>query len=179
MTAKFTKLHMYLDQRGGGKGKGVAQATFTAPFRNWVVGYVVVASRSSNDEEWTIRAISSADGSMRREECEVGLINKAGETRQVKGSTLQSGYEFRSTGDLPPPTQEERSDVKLLGVNIEGIREFYPRNAGEGTRILMIDKTIYIVAEPFYVIWDILEAAGVTVGKVANGAMTGAEPQGN
>jgi hypothetical protein len=170
---------MYLDQHGGGKGKTAATGTFIAPFRSWIVGYVVVASRSSNEEEWTIKDIYSSDGKMRREDCEVQLINKAGETRLLKGSTLQSGYEFRSSGDLPPPATEERTDVKSLGINIEGIREFYPRSAGEGTRLLMHDKTIYIVAEPFYYIWDLLEAAGTSIGKVGNGAMTGAEPQGN
>jgi hypothetical protein len=179
MTAKFIKLSMFLDQRGGGKGKDTAKGTFLVPFRNWVQGYVLVASRSSNDEEWTIAEITSADGHMRREECEVRLVNKAGETRQVKGSTLQSGYEFRSSGDVVPPVTEERSDVKPIGIDMEGIREFYPRNAGEGTRIVMHDKTAYVVAEPFYYIWDRMEAAGITVGKVGDGAMTGPELQGN
>jgi hypothetical protein len=179
MTAKFIKLNMYLNQRSGGKSGDVAKSTFTAPFRNWIVGYVVVASRSSNDEEWTINCILSPDGKIRREDCEVTLVNKAGETRQVKGSTLQSGYEFRSSGDLPPPPTEERSDVKPIGVNLEGIREFYPRNRGEGTRILMHDKTTYIVAEGFDVIWDALHTAGLNIAKIANGAGTGAILDGN
>jgi hypothetical protein len=172
MTAMFIKLSMYLDQRSG--GKDVAKSTFSVPFRNWLPGYVVV-TRSSGDEEWTIAAIHSPDNKMRRENCEVQLINKAGETRLVKGSTLQSGYEFRSSGDLPVPPTDERSDIKPISISVQGIREFYPRNQGEGTRILMHDKTTYIVAESFYAIWDMLtEVLGVSPGKAGNsGAMTG------
>lgn len=183
------QLSMYLDQHSGGKGghQEVAKGSFAIPFRNWQPGYVVTASRSQNDEEWTIKNIVSADGKPHREDCVITLVNKAEETREVKGSTAQSGYEFKSTGDVPPPAPEERSDVKPFGVQLEGIREWYPRANGEGTRIIMHDKTAYIVLESFTTIWDLMIEAGIAIGphtdrskrKPVEGAMTGAELQGN
>lgn len=188
-TVHFAQLSMYIDQHSGGKGghNEVAKGSFAIPFRNWQVGYVVTASRGQSDEEWTIKEIKSADNKPHREDCTITLVNKAQELREVKGSTAQSGYEFKSTGDIPPPAPEERTDVKPLGILLEGIREFYPRNNGEGTRILMHDKTVYIVLEPFAAIWAMMIEAGIAVGsntdrskrKAVEGAMTGAELQGN
>lgn len=189
---QMIKLSMYIDQRSGGKGNKsqdtVASGSFKIPFSSWLVGYVVVSSRSSTPgEEWTIKEIKSTDGKLRREDCEATLINSAAEVRLVKGSTLQSGYEFKSTGDLPPPATNERTDVKEFGIDLEGIREFYPRNNAEGTRVIMHDKTVYIVLEKFDYIWRKFKEAGLSVGahdeyrkrKTNEGAMTGAELEGN
>ncbi len=148
----FAQLSMYLDQHGG---KNVTvNASLTLPFKRWKSGYVVVSSRGSDDEEWTIKRIDSADGIPAREDCTVTLINKSTEIREVKGSTLQSGYKFRSTGDLPMPEPEEREDTKSIAIAPSGVREFYPRkDASTGTRIIMNDKTTYIVAEDFKTVW--------------------------
>jgi len=188
----FIWLSMYIDQHSGGKGNhdNVASGTFRIPFKDWKVGYVLVATRSANtEEEWTIQNIQSPDGKPRREDCTIRLVNKAQEVRELKGSSVQSGYEFKSTGDVEvePSAVPERTDVKPLAVTVEGIREFYPRNNGEGTRLIMHDKTVYIVLEPFKTIWGMLIEAGVTLGehrdrskrKSVDGAMTGAELQGN
>jgi hypothetical protein len=190
---KMIQLSMYIDQhgKGGGKHQEVASGSFKLPFSAWALGHVVIADqrRSNNDEEWTIKAIGSSDGKMHREDCTITLVNKAAETREVKGSTLQSGYEFKSIGDaVPPPELEQaRTDVKPLGVDLEGIREFYPRNSGEGTRLLMHDKTIYIVLESFSFIWRAMQEAGLTVGvyksrlknKEVEGAATAPNLEGN
>lgn len=190
---KMIQLSMYLDQHGGGKSKSkeVATGSFKLPFGTWIVGYVLIADqrRSTNDEEWMIKSIASSDGKVHREDCTVTLVNKAAETREVKGSTLQSGYEFKSTGDLPPPESvpEQRTDIKPIGIDLEGIREFYPRNGGEGTRLLMHDKTIYIILDSFDAVWRAMQNAGLTVGtyrsyqkrKEVEGAMTGPNLEGN
>jgi hypothetical protein len=188
---KMIQLSMYLDQHGGGKGKGqeVASGSFKIPFASWVEGYVVIADqrRSQSDEEWTIKTIASTDGKMHREETTVTLVNKAAEVREVKGSTLSSSYEFKSTGDVPPTMPDQRADVKPLAIDLEGVREFYPRNNAEGTRLLMHDKTVYIVLEPFASLWQAMQEAGLTVGtytehrkrKANDGAMTGPNLQGN
>jgi hypothetical protein len=166
------KLSMFLDQHGGKSSPNhvVSQATFELPFKKWKAGYVVVASRSDSDEEWVIKSIQSADGVLRRDDCSVTLINKATEVREVKGSTLQGSYKFKSTGDLPAPEMTElaegRTDVKPIGVDPRGVREFYPRQKGEGTRILMNDKTTYIVCEPFDVVWRKFAAVGAALAKL-------------
>jgi hypothetical protein len=122
------------------------------PFLSWKEGYIV---KSTAGEEWTIKSIQSKEGTvMKHEDCEVTLVNVAGETRTIKSKSLRSGYEYESSGDVkepeaPQPVEVVRDDCVPIIVNIEGIREFYPRKAGEGTRVLMNDKTAYIVADAF------------------------------
>lgn len=142
MTLAFIQLQMFAEQNG--RKAGSVKMESAVPFKQWKVGYIVRGSQ----EDFTIKRIDSSDGAMHYQDCTVELENKAGETRVVKGSTLQSGYNFVSKGDVvEPPT--ERTDVIPFGVNAAGIREFYPRKSGEGTRILMMDKTAYIVADSF------------------------------
>lgn len=177
----FIELSMYIEQhqsRGGNKSDA-ARGTFSIPFKNWKPGYVLIASRSSSDEEWTIKNIESTDGIPHREDCVIDLVNKAGELRQVKGSTAQSGYEFKSTGDVPMPKAEERQDIKPITINATAIREFYPRNHGEGTRVIMHDKTAYIVLESYTAVREMLLGNGLALASNGTGAMTGAELQGN
>jgi hypothetical protein len=163
----FAVLSMFLDQHGGKSDVAKGSLAPTIPFRNWKVGYVVVSNRAEGGEEWTIKNIASADGLLHREDCTVDITNKAGETRNLKGSTLQAGYAFVSTGDMPAPEPEARTDVKPFGVQPAhgGVREFYPRSNGEGTRIIMGDKTTYIVAESFMEVWQKFAAAGVVIAQ--------------
>lgn len=150
--AQFIKLNMFRDQHSGhGKknlGNAAAMPAPRIPFLQWKVGYIV----EGTSEEWKIAQIKSADGALHHEDCSVVLVNKADEVRDIKASTLRSSYKFVSTGDQPQPVPEstglmDRDDVQLLIMNIEGMRECHPRSSGEGSRILMMDKTAYIVAD--------------------------------
>lgn len=161
----FAKLSMFLDQHGG-KKNAATNAVMTLPFKRWKVGYVVVASRTDDTEEWMIKSINSKDGIPAREDCTASLINKASEIREVKGSTLQSGYKFKSTGDQPMPTPEEREDTKPIAIAPSGVREFYPRKEGEGTRIILNDKTTYIVSEDFKTVWARFASIGAHVAEL-------------
>lgn len=162
------RLSMFLDQNSRTKNStdNVASGQLTLPFRLWASGHVL--RTEANPEEWTIKTIEAApDHRMRREDCMVTLINVAKEMRQVRGATLQSSYKFVSTGDVAPPEPEAeaqlvRTDVKPFAVTVHAIREFYPRKHGnEGTRLIMQDKTAYIVAEPFDTVWSMCAAAGM------------------
>lgn len=177
----FARLSMFLDQHGGKKSGNVAsRAALSVPFKRWKPGYVVVSSRSNDAEEWTIKKIDSADGVPAREDCMVSLVNTATEIREVKGSTLQSSYKFHSTGDLPPPAPEEREDTKPIAVAPGGVREFYPRKDGEGTRIIMNDKTTYIVSEDFKTVWARFAAVGAALVRINDtGAIEPGMLQGN
>jgi hypothetical protein len=157
------RLSMFLDQNASGRsGSGTSRsADLVIPFRLWKVGYVL--RTETNPEEWTIKNIEAApDHTMRREDCMVTLINVAREMRVVKGATLSSSYKLVGVGDATPPEAEERADVKPFAVAVAGIREFYPRKHGnEGTRVIMHDKTAYIVLESFDTIWGMITVAGM------------------
>lgn len=171
-TPVFVKLSMFIDQNSRGRSNSSQSAAMVIPFKRWRVGYVLVSERAAAGDEWTIKTIESPDGQPHRENCTITLINASGELRLVKGSTAQSTYQFKSTGDAEPPPQEERADVKPIVVSVIGIREFYPRSHGnEGTRILMHDKTAYIVAEPFGYVLEQVQIAGLVVGSHSNGVM--------
>lgn len=156
----FVKLSMFINQNQ--KKSNHTEATFVPPFGSWKIGHVLVGSRTTEFEEWTIKSIDSADGKPRREDCVVSLVNTAGELRQVKGSTLQSSYRFHSVGDVveEPKASPKRTDVQPMGIDPNGVREFYPRKSGDGTRILMHDKTAYIVAETFDEVWKLFHEVG-------------------
>lgn len=151
----FIKLSMFRNQNDRGTANhGTASFSAAVPFKNWKVGYIVVTENNPNDE-WTILKIESADGKCRRDECVVSLRNVAQEERTIKGSTLQSSYKLKGYGDAAPPEEEERSDIKPIAVNVAGIREFYERKDGRpGSRVLMLDKTAYVVSEDFNTIWS-------------------------
>ena len=158
----FIKLSMFRDQHSRGMtNQGTASFSAAVPFKNWKVGYVVV-TESNNADEWTIKKIDSPDGKCRRDDCIVNLQNAASEERTIKGSTLQSSYRLKGYGDASPPEEEERSDVKPIAVNVAGIREFYERKDGRpGSRVLMLDKTAYVVVEDFNTIWaKVVTASG-------------------
>lgn len=145
-------------------------------FSQLQVGFTLKSKTPGADEEFTIRKITSSDGKPKNEDCTIDLENKAGETRTVKGSTVRSGYEFASTGDVvvePPavgvmPVTPLREDCEWLGVNIAGIREFYARKRGEGSRILMLDKTAYIVADTVEEVANKIAKAGGYVEGMPN-----------
>lgn len=146
--AAFIKLQMFIEQskKGYGQSASFKPAQPTLGFSKWKVGHFIKSE--SAPDEFKITKIESADGAMHNEDCTVTLESATGETRQLKGSSLRSRYQFVSFGDTinleePPP----RDDVMAFYVNPLGIREFYPRKQGEGSRILMMDKTAYIVAD--------------------------------
>lgn len=172
MTAILIRLNMFIEQHKGRSGSGFkAVGPIAVPPKNWKVGYVLTSG--TNPEQWTIKEIVSNDGKLHREDCTVKLKNAADEIRDLKGSSLMSGsYAFFSTGDVvEEPTVQEREDVMPFAVAIAGIREFYPRKNGEGCRLLMHDKTAYIVLEDFRAIWKLIETAGAAVGKTKDGAI--------
>lgn len=151
MTA-FVTLQMFKNQnsRKSNSYSG-AKMESSVPFLQWKPGYVV---RSKGGENFTIKEINSSDGAMRYQDCSVLLVNIAGETRLLKGATLQTGYEFVSKGDVKDEPEgnghapkAKRDDCVEMDMNVAGIREFYPRKNGDGTRLLMTDKTAYIVAD--------------------------------
>lgn len=163
----FIRLHMFVEQRKGRASGSMSNATDSVPFKDWRVGHIVTGS----SEDWTITQINSSDSKMHYQDCEVQLVNKAGEQRTIKGSTLQSGYKFASKGDAvdeetrgtanePLGKYTSRTDVTPFALSTDGVREFYPRKHGaEGTRILMKDKTAYVVAETFEEVWDGIKRA--------------------
>jgi hypothetical protein len=151
MSVRMITLLMFKEQSS--KNKGMANygaAAFlppSLPFPQWKEGYFV----KNATEEYKIMKIKSSDGAMHNEDCTVILVNAAEETRELKGRSLRGGYQFVSYGDVAPPTEPATSPVRddcvKLFLNIGGVREFYPRKSGEGSRILMMDKTAYIVAD--------------------------------
>lgn len=175
-TANFIILQMFIEQSSKNKGGNFGASAFVpAPpqftFASWQVGFFVASSRSESGEEFKITKITAKDGKMANDDCSVTLQNAAGETREVKGSTLRSSYKFVSVGDvvIEQPKLETvatpmRTDCMPLHVNIAGIREFYPRKSGEGTRIIMMDKTAYIVADPIASIELLVRKAGGYTG---------------
>jgi hypothetical protein len=172
----FIKLHMFRNQHDRSSGTashGTASFSAAVPFKNWKVGYIVVTENNATDE-WTIKKIESEDGKLRRENCIVNLQNSAQEERTVKGSTLQSSYKLKGYGDASPPDPEttEREDVKPIGINVAGIREFYERKDGRpGSRVLMLDKTAYVVMEDYNTIWGkVVTAAGSATMFLQNAA---------
>lgn len=174
--SKFIRLQMFIEQRKKGYSSSAPLPPPTPaarPFPEWKVGYFVKSAVSSNTEEWKITNIESSDGLMHNEDCTVTLQNAAEETRTLKGRSLRASYQFVSTGDVVEPTPEAppapvevpaREDVQFLTVNIDGIREFYARKYNaEGSRVLMLDKTAYIVVETPTMIHAMIEKTG---GKV-------------
>lgn len=168
---EFIKLQMFKDQKGGKSDYGrQAFVPPSLPFVNWKAGYFVRSKRSDSPEEWKITKIESADGAMHHEECSVTLENSARELRVVKGTSLRSGYEFSSVGDVveppapPTPDVPEREDVQFLVVNPTGIREYHVRSRGrEGSRVIMSDKTVYIVLETPQQIDGLIVKAGTHI----------------
>lgn len=176
----FIKLQLFIDQNKRSKGSYNAQASMPAPapkvaFLEWKKGYIVKSVGSG--DEFTIIDIKSKDGVMHHEDCSLVLTAADGEFRELKASSMRSGrYEFVSYGDVappaPPPTAElpMRDDCMPMTVNIAGIREYYPRKMGEGTRILMIDKTAYIVADEVSAVESmIVRAGGYIAGSTPGG----------
>lgn len=155
MTTAFVKLQMFKDQnsRKASSPSLTSASSSAVPFLQWKVGYVIKNKNASSSDTWVIKKITSEDGKMHYQDTVVAIENAAEEKRELKGSTLQSGYEFVSKGDVVDDVQEKpqekpaRDDCEVFVVNVSGIREFYPRKRGEGTRILMQDKTAYIVAD--------------------------------
>jgi hypothetical protein len=160
MSLHMIMLLMFKEQSSKNKGNAnYGGASFAAtlapslPFPKWKEGYFV----KNATEEFKIVKIKSADGAMHNEDCMVTLVNSSEETRELKGRSLRGGYTFVSYGDETPPNETltggifsdapVRDDCTKLYLNIAGIREFYPRKSGEGTRILLLDKTAYIVAD--------------------------------
>jgi hypothetical protein len=162
----FILLHMYLDQHSDGRGRSSgATASYSPPVKKWKIGHVLATDNS--DEEWSILKIESDDGIIHREDTSVTLKNIAGELRELKGASLYSRYKFKSPGDVAPEAPEERADVKEIGVSVAGIREFYPRKEGrDGSRVIMHDKTVYVVMEDFPTIWQRVQAASSSVTPV-------------
>jgi hypothetical protein len=171
--SRFIKLMLFIEQSKGAKNSfGAASMpapTPKVPMAQWKVGYIIKGTTSG--EEFTIREIKSKDGAMHHEDCSVVLVGVDSETRELKSSSMRSGrYEYVSSGDAEPPKGPEvvtmREDCMPFIVNIAGIREFYPRKRGEGTRVLMLDKTAYIVADEFGAMEVMIKKAG---GVIANG----------
>jgi hypothetical protein len=157
---KFIMLQMFLAQNSRGSGSSSSSTPrleTNVPFKSWRVGYIVCGK--NNQEHFTLKEIHSTDGNLNYTDATALLVNAAGESRLVKGSTLQSGYQFVSKGDVEeeteaPPEKPVREDCTRMCINVADIREFYPRKRGaEGTRILMKDKTAYIVADSFDEVW--------------------------
>lgn len=172
--AKFIELNMFKEQNQGKGKNNYGTVPFPAPrvpFPQWKVGYIVKGST----EEWTIKKIDSIDGTMHYEDCTITIVNND-EIREVKANTLRKSYTFVSSGDQPSPLPTERDDTQIMLLNIEGIREVYPRQNGEGSRILMMDKTAYICADDIKEITAKIksvggfDAAGVVHDKKNEGA---------
>jgi hypothetical protein len=177
----FIKVQLFIDQNKRSKGQSsygsasMPPPVPKVPLLDWKKGYVIKSVASA--EEFTIKEIKSKDGAMHNEDCSVVLVGNDGEMREPKASSMRSGrYEFVSYGDAvppaPPPTAEPpmRDDCMPMTVNIACIREYYPRKMGEGTRILMADKTAYIVADECNEVTGmIIRAGGYIAGSTPNG----------
>lgn len=172
MSVHMIMLLMFKEQSSKNKGNtNYGSASFGAtiapslPFPKWKEGYFV----KNATEEFKIVKIKSSDGAIHNEDCMVTLVNSSEETRELKGRSLRGGYTFVSYGDVTPPTEAPaevpvRDDCTKLYLNIAGIREFYPRKSGEGTRILMMDKTAYIVADTSTEVAAAIVRAGGYIG---------------
>ena len=171
--SKFIRLLMFKDQnskkgRGNDYGQVALPTQVVKAFPQWKGGHFLKSARSESTEVWRIEKIESVDGAMHHEDCTVTLANQAGETRTVKGSSLRSGYQFDSPGDVPEDVVEAavteapaRDDLQYMTVHIDGIREFYPRkHESEGSRVMMNDKTAYVVADTTSDINKMIVAAG-------------------
>jgi hypothetical protein len=184
----FITLQLFMDQNKRSKNSYSASASMPAPtpkvgFLEWKVGYIVKATGSG--EEFTIMDIKSKDGLMHHEDCALVLTSAEGEKRELKASSMRSGrYEFSSFGDVAPPAPAKaaavpmRDDCMPFYVNIAGIREFYPRKMGEGTRILMVDKTAYIIADDISAVTALIIKAGGYIATGVIGEVTKADPVG-
>lgn len=161
---KFIEVHMFKDQKGAGRASAApATATLTQAiaFLQWKEKYIVRRKSGADATEYTIVKIDSPDGKMAYNGCTVTLKSAADETVELKGSTLQSGYAFVSKGDAEkdglveapakkPGKFDGREDLQPMSIALDGIREFHPRTKGrDGTRIIMKDKTIYVVQEHY------------------------------
>lgn len=167
--SKFIRLQMFLEQSKKHKGNADYGSASFAPtpqytFSQWKVGFWI----KNSTEEFKITGIKSSDGAMHNEDTTVTLESAAGEKRELKGSSVRSGYSFVSVGDVEMPKTEvivqDRIDCMPMLINIAGIREFYPRKNAEGTRILMLDKTAYVVADLFPQVETKIAKAGGYIG---------------
>jgi hypothetical protein len=136
MTA-FNTLDMIIGQ---GK-KPSSSSTLDVPsFLDYKIGYRV-KSKNGGGNPFTIMAMDTdrmTYGSF------VTVKDEADEERKLKGATLQSGYTFYDHGDIRDP---QGGAIKTITINVDDIREFYPRKGNApGTRIILKDKTTYIVA---------------------------------
>jgi hypothetical protein len=140
----FITLNMFIEQKKSRDARYHPEPP-APPFLDWKAGYVVRSKTNSNGEHFTINLV---DGST-----ELGnyhrifhLENADGESRVVKGSTLQSGYAYVSGAPAPEPEK----DTQPLVVNVDAIREFYPRKEhrpGSRVGIGIGTRSFYIVQE--------------------------------
>lgn len=171
-TVSMICLQMFIEQSKSSK-QNYGSASFVPPnaapqftFSQWQEGFYV----KNASEEFKIKKIESSDGKPKNEDCTITLENAAGESRIVKGATLRKGYEFVSIGDVQLPEPEKTAmpvmhpDCMPFYVNVAGIREFYPRKTNEGTRVLMMDKTAYVVADTVIEVANMVKKAGGYIG---------------
>jgi hypothetical protein len=151
---KFIVLSMLLEQGGKKPKAGGAKMTEAVPFLKWRPGYEVKPKGVGNHTTFVIKTIDNhTDGAIAMTYGSVveleshGVEGDVTTTKNLKGSTLQSGYEFVSTGLVVADAPE--SATKPIAINLDHVRNVYPRRDGlPGCRV-MLEKVNYVVAEDF------------------------------
>jgi len=147
---KFIVLSMFIEQEGGKAARPSNRMALTdVPFLQWKEGYQV-ASKGNRDNVFTIKLITSpSQGHAMTYQSQVDLVNEPGEEeRTLRGSTLQSGYVFIGYGSVVE--DQHKGTTKAIGVNVDKIRNWYPRKDGRpGCRVMLDAGVNYAVADAF------------------------------
>lgn len=157
------------------------------PFLEWRAGDTV--GKRGNEEHWKIASIESdrydedephpgetVQSAAMSYAATVHLVSADGEeAKTLKGSTLQTSYEFVSAGISSTPAEDPKmAGTKLAAFNVSLIRDFYARKDDRpGTRLLMSNGTPYIVAQSFEEVLAMVSAA-TDGGIVDSSGMTSA-----
>lgn len=152
--AKFVTLSMILDTRLEPNMDEHTGAGETLPFLSWTIGHKVV-SNGGDDHVWKIVKMLDANGNdvaTMTYFLSVVLENERGETKTIRGATLQTGYSITGLGEddgvgdpapTPPPVP-----TKPVTFAVDQIRNFYPRKGDKpGTRVILKSGTAYVVSE--------------------------------
>jgi hypothetical protein len=145
MTKQFITVSLILDALRNERASNTNRMEAHPRFLDWEVGFLVKPKNNSA----TFQITSTGSGGARLTyQSQVSLVNieDPEETRSLRGSTLQTGYEFVSRGDVTDPTAKKTT--KPMTIATDTIRTFSPRkHSAPGSRIVLKDGTSYAVVE--------------------------------
>lgn len=164
---RFVTVNMFLVQNSK-----QARATIqdVPGFLTWKVGYKVRGKNGG--ETWTIKDYEgAAQGDAISYHVNISLVNEdQTESKELRGSTLQSGYAFVSG------TEEEilKATTKPLTFEVEALARFYARKNGQpGTRLMFKDRINYIVADDYEAVFAMVHGGSLPSGTTGLVGATG------